>query len=192
MVGFSPQSSFFLGILSPEKQTKAGWAIGSYLLLELSFSLCPVSGFFARSSILCRATRVPVSCLHSQMQTPPPGSLPDPPCLPASPLLGTISYPCSPPQLSVCHVDAQPLRGLPLGWGFSEHISECHWAAIYPFSVAGTRLGARCIEKGDRVPLLRLPLTSPAEGQSRRLSGNGSVSARAWLGMVPCPSIRRA
>lgn len=170
MVGFSLQSSFFLGILSPEKQTKAqrhraGWAIGSHLLLELSFSPCPVSGFFARSSILCHATRV--SCLHSQTQTSPPGSLPDPPCLPASPLLGTISYPCTPSQLSVCYVDAQPLRGLPLGWGFSEHISECHWEAIYPFSVAGTRLGARCIEKGDRVPLLRLLLTSPAEGQSR-------------------------
>lgn len=110
-------------------------------------------------------------------------------CLPSP---GNHQLSLHPPQLSVCHVDAQPLRGLPLGWGFSEHISECHWAAIYPFSVAGTRLGARCIEKGDRVPLLRLPLTSPAEGQSRRLSGNGSVSARAWPGMVPCPSIRRA
>lgn len=34
-------------------------------------------------------------------------------------------------------------------------------------SVAGTRLGARCIEKGDRVALLRLLLTSLAERQSR-------------------------
>lgn len=78
-----------------------------------------------------------------------------------------------------------------MGWGCNGHVSGCHWAAVYPSLVAGTRLGAGCTEKGDRVPLLRLTLTSLTVVQSRGLFRNGSVSARACASTAPCPGVQR-